>query len=88
MFERNGEQVSYPVQSRISANEATVLMQVALAGVGIALLPTYLVVQYIRSGALIALLPDLSCRRVGDLRRLCISQAYASGTANDVGFLG
>lgn len=65
VFERNGEQVSYPVPSRISANEATVLMQAALAGAGVALLPTYLASSYIRSGALIALLPDYRAVELG-----------------------
>ena len=42
----------------LSANEATVLTQAALAGAGIALQPTYLAGPLIRSGQLIQLLPE------------------------------
>lgn len=65
VFERNGEQVSYPVRSAIGANEVTVLMQAARAGAGIALLPTYLAAPYIRSGELVALLPDYKAVELG-----------------------
>jgi DNA-binding transcriptional LysR family regulator len=64
-FERNGELLSYPVQSRISANEADVLKQAALAGAGIALLPTYLVNEEIRTGRLIAVLADYRAVEMG-----------------------
>ena len=47
-----------PVSGNVSANEATVLMQAVRADVGIAMLPTYLVAPLIRSGELVAVLPD------------------------------
>ncbi len=65
VFERDGEQVFYPVRSAIGANEATVLMQAARAGAGIALLPTYLAAPYIRSGELLPLLPDYKAVELG-----------------------
>ena len=65
VFERHGEQLSYPVRSSIGANEVTVLMQAARAGAGIALLPTYLAAPLIRSGELIALLPDYKAVELG-----------------------
>ncbi len=65
VFERNGEQLSYSVQSSIGANEATVLMQAARMGAGIALLPTYLVAPLIRSGELVALLPEYRAVELG-----------------------
>lgn len=65
IFERNGEQVSYPIPSRIGANEATVLMQAARAGAGISLLPTFLVAPYLRSGELVALLPEYKAIELG-----------------------
>lgn len=65
VFERHGEQLSYPVRSRISANEATVLMQAALAGAGIAHLPTYLAAPFIQTGELVALLPDYKAVEFG-----------------------
>ena len=46
------------VASRYSANDATLLLHAALAGGGIALLPTYLVNQHVAAGTLNAVLPD------------------------------
>ncbi len=65
VFERQGEQLSYPVRSAIGANEVTVLMQAARAGAGIALLPTYLAAPYISSGELVVLLPDYKAIELG-----------------------
>jgi DNA-binding transcriptional LysR family regulator len=50
--------VSVGVTSRLSANEATVLMHAAMAGGGIALQPTYLASAHVTSGELVAVLPD------------------------------
>ncbi len=57
-FTRNGEAMQVSVSSHFSANDATVLLQAALAGAGVALLPTYLANPYLASGALQAILPD------------------------------
>ena len=57
-FECNGSPVSVAVSGNISANEATSLLQATLADAGIALLPTFLAAPLIRSGQLLALLPD------------------------------
>lgn len=57
-FTEKGEPVSVAVQGNISANEATALLRVALAGAGVARLPTYQAGDYIRSGELIRLLPE------------------------------
>jgi len=59
-FSRGDEQVSVPVGGNLSANEAAVLTQATLSGAGVALQPTYLVGQLIRSGQLVQLLPDWS----------------------------
>ena len=64
-FEVNGEQVSVPVQGNISANEALTLERATLAGVGIAMLPTYLVSRALQSGALVRLLPEARPRELG-----------------------
>lgn len=48
------------ITGNLSANEATVLNQAALAGAGIALQPTYLAGPQIRDGRLVALLPGWS----------------------------
>ncbi|GAB3254681.1 LysR family transcriptional regulator [Chitinimonas naiadis] len=56
-FVRDGDESSVPVGGNLSANDAAVLTQAALAGTGIALQPTYLVGPLIRSGQLVALLP-------------------------------
>jgi DNA-binding transcriptional LysR family regulator len=57
-FAREGQKVDVPVIGKLSANEATVLTQAALAGGGLALQPTYLAGPLIRSGQLSAVLPD------------------------------
>ena len=61
-FEQDGEQLSVPVQGNISANEASTLMHVTLAGAGIAMLPTYLTGHPLRSGELVRLLPEAEPR--------------------------
>ena len=63
-FELHGEAVSVPVQGSISANEALTLQRATLAGAGIAMLPTYLVAESLRSKALIRLLPDAKPREL------------------------
>lgn len=57
-FTRDGAVTQVSVSSRFSANDATVLMQAALTGGGIALLPTYLANPHLASGALQTILPD------------------------------
>lgn len=63
-FEVHGEAVSVPVQGSISANEALTLQRATLAGAGIAMLPTYLVAESLRSKALIRVLPDAKPREL------------------------
>ena len=57
-FDHNGEPVSVPVSGNISTNESAALMQMTLAGAGIAMLPLYLVAPALRSGELIEVLPE------------------------------
>ncbi len=57
-FVRDHETVQVSVASRYSANDATVLLHASLAGGGIALLPTYLVNEYLATGSLQAVLAD------------------------------
>lgn len=57
-FMRRDETLPIGVASRYSANDATILLHAALAGGGVALLPTYLVNAYVRDGALTAVLTD------------------------------
>nr|WP_315428597.1 LysR family transcriptional regulator [uncultured Albidiferax sp.] len=57
-LERNGESAKVSVTSHFSANEATTLLQAALAGGGIALQPTYLANPLLRSGQLQVVLPE------------------------------
>ncbi|MDF3159911.1 LysR family transcriptional regulator [Pseudomonas proteolytica] len=63
-FEEDGEPVSVPVHGNISANEASTLLRLTLAGAGVAMLPTYQAGDYIRSGQLIRLLPHAEPRRM------------------------
>ena len=63
-FEQAGEQVSVPVQGNISANEASTLLRAAMAGAGIAMLPSYQAHVHIRRGELIRLLPHAEPRQM------------------------
>ncbi|CAM3927289.1 putative HTH-type transcriptional regulator LtrA [Pseudomonas reidholzensis] len=56
-FEVAGSQVAVPVQGNISANEAMTLQKAAVAGAGIAMLPTYQAACALHSGELVRLLP-------------------------------
>ena len=53
-----GQTAAVPVRGTLFSNETAVLRQAVLAGAGIALLPTYYVVEELRRGALVRLLPD------------------------------
>jgi DNA-binding transcriptional LysR family regulator len=53
-----GNEIVVPVAGRYLANNADVLRSTAIAGGGIALLPTFLVGEDLRSGRLVRLLPD------------------------------
>ena len=55
---RDDERSEVQVRSQLSANEATALLQAALAGGGVALQPTYLANPYLVDGRLQRVLPD------------------------------
>jgi DNA-binding transcriptional LysR family regulator len=65
LLERDGMPVNIAVKGNISANDATSLVQAALAGAGITMLPTYLAAPFIQSGRLIALLPEYHPQEFG-----------------------
>ena len=55
---RGDETASVSVTSRFSANDSTILLHAALAGGGIALVPTFLASQSLSAGALVQVLPN------------------------------
>jgi len=55
-----GEEVQVEIRGNLTANEAFILMEAALAGAGIAQLPSYLANPLIKRGELIELLPQWS----------------------------
>ncbi len=57
---QQGEEVTVAVSGNLTANEASILMESALAGTGIVQLPTYLANPKIDDGSLIELLPEWS----------------------------
>jgi len=71
-FEEQGDHVSVPVHGNITANEASTLLRVTLAGAGVAMLPSYQAGDYIRSGELVRLLP------AAEPRQMNIYAVYAS----------
>lgn len=71
-FEEGGEHISVPVHGNITANEASTLLRVTLAGAGVAMLPSYQAGDYVRRGELVRLLPD------AEPRHMNIYAVYAS----------
>lgn len=61
----DGTPVSVAVGGNVSANDAVSLMQLAQAGAGIAMLPTYLTPAQLQSGALVPLFPEHEPRVIG-----------------------
>jgi DNA-binding transcriptional LysR family regulator len=57
-FARGDEQLAVPINGSLAINNVDALRYNALAGLGVALLPTYAVGKYLRDGRLIAPLPD------------------------------
>lgn len=57
--------VEVPVAGRFHANSAQALLQAALAGLGIALLPDVMSAPHLRSGALVRVLPQFAVVGVG-----------------------
>lgn len=58
MFENPPSSVSVEVRSKLHANDTRVLREGALSGIGIAVLPHFLIADDLRSGALVELLPQ------------------------------
>jgi DNA-binding transcriptional LysR family regulator len=71
-FERDGEPVTVAVSGNISANESTTLLQAAVCGAGVVLLPTYLAGPLIARGQLVIIARDARPRD------LSIHAVYAS----------
>lgn len=64
-FELDGQPSSVAVGGNLSANESTSLLQAAVAGVGVALLPSFMAAPLVHSGQLVALLPAVQQRELG-----------------------
>ena len=64
-FEREGVPVDVPVSGNISANEVSVLLQAALEGAGVAMLPTYYAAEYVAQGRLKVILPQAKPQELG-----------------------
>jgi len=60
-----GRKVAVPVSGNCRVNSSGVLLQMALAGMGIVLFPTYVVGPYVKNGRLKVVLPD--CIAHGDM---------------------
>lgn len=67
--------VRVPVVGPLQSNEPMVLLRAALAGIGIAMLPTYLAYEAVMQGALVRLLPDHEPERL-DVHATYLSRQY------------
>jgi len=63
-FQVGGEPTSVAVSGNISANDSIALAMAARGGAGVAMLPTYVAAPLIRSGELVALLPNARPREL------------------------
>ena len=57
-FARDGERIEVAVKGSFRANDSEALLEAAEAGLGLALLPTWLAGASVRAGRLVSLLPD------------------------------
>lgn len=57
-FKRDGEEVSVPVQGQFASNHGHALQAAALGGMGVAVLIDAMLEPFLRTGELVALLPD------------------------------
>lgn len=64
-LQRNGQTVKVPVSGPLQSNEVAVTRQAALDGLGIALLPTYVISQDLRDKRLVRLLPRYEPETLG-----------------------
>ncbi|MDW5416240.1 LysR family transcriptional regulator [Iodobacter sp. CM08] len=64
-FSKDGQAFLVPVSGAISANDANVILQAALAGAGIAHQPTFSAAPYLESGELVQLLADYHSDELG-----------------------
>lgn len=63
-FHQNGQQISVQVGGRLQCDNGDTLLELALAGNGIALLPRWMVSQALQRGELVRVLPDYQARDV------------------------
>jgi DNA-binding transcriptional LysR family regulator len=59
VFEQQPNLVSVEVRSKLHANDARVLREAARRGIGIAVLPEFLVIEDVRKGELVSLLEEM-----------------------------
>lgn len=71
-FRARDENMMVPVSGNFSTNEASIIMQAALSGAGIALLPHFAAARAIKEGELIQLLPEFQ------VESLCVFAVYLS----------
>jgi DNA-binding transcriptional LysR family regulator len=61
-FHQDGRAVSPPVRGRITLNNGEAMRDMAIAGLGVAVLPAFVVAEAIRQGQLQPLMPDFGAR--------------------------
>jgi DNA-binding transcriptional LysR family regulator len=64
-LQREGRKIAVAVGGNISANEASLLLEAVRAGAGIAMLPMYQIAPLLRTGELVAVLPDHEVELLG-----------------------
>jgi DNA-binding transcriptional LysR family regulator len=77
-FKTQGKIINVPVRAAFRANASDPLYQLALGGMGIALLPSYMVSQDIQHNRLVQLLPDLLPDSETDLYAMYLPHRYVA----------
>jgi DNA-binding transcriptional LysR family regulator len=65
LFEHDGQVITFHPQGRFTADNGAALVPAVLAGLGVAMLPDFLIEEHIASGALVPLLPDYPLPEAG-----------------------
>lgn len=76
-FSQGAERFGVEVVPRLDLNDAVIRREVALDGVGIAMLPMWICADAVAQGRLLRLLPDFACERVSVISALWPSRRHA-----------
>lgn len=78
LTQANGNKASVALQKRFCANNAEMMLEACLQGIGVAMLPIFTAAPYLQSGRLVQLLPEYSFAQVPGIYALFPQNRYLS----------